>query len=261
MQKNILSTNEIVKLKKLLVKMHFESGVGHLGGNLSAIDSMLIIFNEFLNDDDHFILSKGHSAGALYICLYSIGLINLDDLSNFHGNNTFLPGHPIPRLSLHTPFATGSLGHGLSIASGLAYANKLNTSAPHSKVYCFMSDGEWQEGSTWEAFLFFLKHQLNDLIVLIDVNGLQGFGKTSEISIVSDFEKIFSGFPVDVIKCSGHDPQDIRHALNKAFNNLSATLILLKTTKGFGVSNFEGLLDSHYLPISEDQFNLYINHQ
>ena len=155
--------------RKRLLRMHYESGVGHVGGNLSAIDAMIIIFKKFLNQDDDFILSKGHSAGALYIALWSRGQLSDSDLLTFHKDDTLLPGHPPANGIESVLFSTGSFGHGLSLAAGAALANKLQFRS--SDVFCFMSDGEWQEGSTWEALIFACHHRLDNLTVLIDEIG------------------------------------------------------------------------------------------
>src|SRR3954465_4409466 len=113
-----ITPEEIICARRRLLQMHFESSVGHIGGNLSALDAMLIVFHEFLRDEDHFILSKGHSAGALYVALWSVGLVSDDDLKLFHKDGTLLAGHPPAAGMPEIRFATGSLGHGLSLAAG-----------------------------------------------------------------------------------------------------------------------------------------------
>lgn len=156
--------------------MHFEARVGHIGGNLSSLDAMLVVFHEFLSDLDSFVLSKGHSAGALYTALWSVGRLTDADLDSFHREGTLLAGHPPASGLPDIPFATGSLGHGLSLAAGTALAWKLQDKS--GRVFCLTSDGEWQEGSTWEALIFASHHKLDNLTVLIDHNGLQGFGRS-----------------------------------------------------------------------------------
>ena len=138
--------------------MHYESGVGHIGGNLSALDALLYLHHYILQKDDQFILSKGHSAGALYIALWGIGKISEEELSTFHKDNTKLAGHPAPNWINEIPFATGSLGHGLGLAAGVSLGNKLQQKL--GRVFCLMSDGEWQEGSNWESLIFLNHHQL-----------------------------------------------------------------------------------------------------
>ena len=154
----ILVASDFSTARRRLLQMHFESGVGHIGGNLSVLGAMLIVFHEYLRDDDKFILSKGHSAGALYISLWSIGRLLEQDLRQFHKDGTLLAGHPPAKGITDIQFATGSLGHGLSLSAGTALAFKL--SGNDSRVVCMTSDGEWQEGSTWEALIFACHHRL-----------------------------------------------------------------------------------------------------
>lgn len=209
--KVLLSSNDFLTARKRLLQMHFESGVGHIGGNLSALDALLIIFNEHLTEKDKFVLSKGHSAGALYIALWSIGRLRDQDLKLFHKDNTLLAGHPPAKGIPEIPFATGSLGHGFSLAAGTALAFKLKKN--HQRVVCMTSDGEWQEGSTWEALIFACHHKLSNLTVLVDHNNLQGFGSTTDIASMSPLWSRLQGFEVDLQVIDGHNPEAIRIAL------------------------------------------------
>jgi transketolase len=230
--------------------MHFESGVGHLGGNLSALDALLIIFHEFLGPIDSFILSKGHSAGALYIALWQVGILQESDLESFHKDNTLLAGHPPAAGIPEIPYATGSLGHGFSLAAGTALGNKLR--GKNARVFCMTSDGEWQEGSTWEALIFASHHKLNNLTVIVDHNNLQGFGSTTDIASLSPLWHKLIGFDIELQVIDGHDPVVIREALAKPQDKLK--ILILKTVKGKGVVFLENRMDSHYLPLSEDQY-------
>src|SRR5450830_558538 len=115
----------LIQTRKRLLQMHYESGVGHIGGNLSALDAMMVVFHEYVVDGEKFILSKGHSAGALYVSLWSKGILSDDDLKLFHKDGTKLAGHPPANSIAAIPFATGSLGHGLSLAAGTALAQRL----------------------------------------------------------------------------------------------------------------------------------------
>ncbi|MDX8398775.1 MAG: transketolase [Gallionellaceae bacterium] len=233
-----------------LLQMHFESGVGHIGGNLSALDAMLIVFHEYLFAEDKFILSKGHAAGALYITLWSIGRLQEQDLKHFHKDNTLLAGHPPARGIPDIPFATGSLGHGLSLAAGTALAFRLKDN--DNKVFCLTSDGEWQEGSTWEALIFACHHRLSNLTVLVDHNTLQGFGSTSEVASMSPLWEKLEGFDIDLQIVDGHEPVAIRAALDRQTDRIK--LIILRTIKGHGVSFMENRMEWHYLPLTEDQY-------
>ncbi|WP_326541319.1 transketolase [Pseudorhodoferax sp.] len=246
----MLVSEDFLKARRRLVKMHFESGVGHIGGNLSSLDAMLVVFHEFLSTSDKFILSKGHSAGALYIALWSMGRLEEHDLNLFHKDNTLLAGHPPAKGVPDISFATGSLGHGLSLAAGTALGFKLKNS--NGRVVCLTSDGEWQEGATWEALIFSCHHRLSNLTILVDHNNLQGFGSTDEIASMSPLWEKLKGFDVEIQVLDGHDAQAIRTALNQQRQRV--TIIALRTIKGKGVSFLENRMDSHYLPLTLDQF-------
>ncbi len=245
-----LTKNLIVKSQKRLLQMHYESGVGHIGGNLSCLDALMIIYHEFLHVNDRFILSKGHSAGALYITLWSLGLIKEDSLKSFHKDDTLLAGHPpafgIPEIH----FATGSLGHGFSLASGMAKALKIKKE--QGRVFCVTSDGEWQEGSVWEAFIFSCHHKLNNLTVLVDHNRLQGFGATADIASMAPLSSKIKGFDAEITEVDGHNLDSLRNALSKKVDRCH--IIIMNTTKGHGVNFMQNQMAWHYLPMNEIEY-------
>lgn len=234
-----------------LLTMHHRARVGHLGGNLSALDAMLVIFHRAMGTEDTFILSKGHSAGALYVALWSIGRLTDGDLDTFHGEGTLLPGHPPAAGIPDIPFATGSLGHGLSLAAGTALAWRLQNRV--GQVFCLTSDGEWQEGSTWEALIFAAHHRLANLTVLIDHNGLQGFGRTDEVASMNPVWEKVRGYDVDVDVIDGHDLGAIEHASSVRTDR--PRLLFLRTIKGRGLTGLSGEVASHYLPIDQAQYD------
>ena len=250
-----LTANEFSAIRRRLLQMHFESGVGHIGGNLSALDAMLVIFHEYLGGEDQFVLSKGHSAGALYIALWSLGRLQEQDLKLFHKDNTLLAGHPPANGIADITFATGSLGHGLSLAAGTALAFRLKHN-DDAQVVCLTSDGEWQEGSTWEALIFARHHRLSNLTVLVDHNNLQGFGSTAEVASMSPLWDRLRGFDVALQIIDGHDPDAIRAALESDRQRLR--IIILRTVKGHGVSFMENRMEWHYLPLTEAQYKMAI---
>jgi transketolase len=246
-----LSREILKKARRRLLQMHFESGVGHIGGNLSSLDAMLLLHHEYLcSERDQFILSKGHSAGALYVSLWSKGLLSDDDLKRFHKEETILPAHPPASGVPGILFATGSLGHGLSLAAGTALAKRLNSDAGH--VYCMTSDGEWQEGSTWEALIFLCHHKLTNLTILVDHNTLQGFGSTDAVASMNPLADKLRGFAITIHSVDGHDLEAIRAALDAPSSQ--PKLIILNTTKGHGVSFMEKQMGWHYLPLNEEQY-------
>jgi transketolase len=227
--------------------MHYESGVGHIGGNLSALDLLLCLHHEVLGPDDAFVLSKGHAAGGLYVALWSIGKLADDDLCQFHRDGTLLAGHPPPAGIDGVPFATGSLGHGLGLATGLALG-KLFRAAP-GRVYCLLSDGEWNEGSTWEAVIFAAHRRLANLTLIVDANGLQGFGTTSEVADLGSLAQKLRAFGIETLEIDGHDPAAIVPALRRDASGPLA--IVAKTIKGCGISFMEHRMEWHYLPLTE----------
>jgi transketolase len=241
--------------KKRLLQMHHESKVGHIGCNLSCLDILLSLYHDVLSHDDQFVLSKGHAAGALYTTLWSIGRISDDDLTTFHGSPTLLSGHPAPNGLVDIPFATGSLGHGFGLACGLAHSK--NLLQLNGRVFCLTSDGEWNEGSTWEAMIYATHRKLSNLTMIVDKNGIQGFGKTSDVADLEPFADRLSAFGVTVIEVNGHDANDLGRALQLIPEN-GPLIIVAKTIKGHGVSFMENTVDWHYLPLSDQQYLLAI---
>ena len=245
-----MSDERFKAARKRLLRMHFEAKVGHIGGNLSAIDAMLVIFHEYLGSADCFVLSKGHAAGALYTSLWSVGRLSDHDLTTFHQDGSLLAGHPPAAGIPDIRFATGSLGHGLSLAAGTALGLRMR-SRP-GRVYCLMSDGEWQEGSTWEGLIFATHQRLTNLTVLIDHNELQGFGTTTSVASMAPLWDRLRGFDAEVAVVNGHDTAAIRTALDTPSDRLK--IVVLETIKGHGVNFMEHRMEWHYLPLSAEQY-------
>jgi transketolase len=239
------------RARKRLLQMHFEAGVGHIGGNLSAMDAMLVLHHQIMRPEDVFILSKGHAAGALYTTLWTQGKLTDEDLKTFHKDGTHLAGHPAMGWSPDIPFATGSLGHGLSDAAGMALGYKLQGLDRH--VYCLTSDGEWQEGSTWEALIFAVQNKLTNLTIVIDENHLQGFGATADIASDMPLKCKLRGFGAWLEQVNGHDYEAVRQALQTQ-SLYQVRIVLLDTMKGCGVSFMENKMEWHYLPLNAEQY-------
>jgi transketolase len=236
------------RARRRLLRMHYESRIGHLGGNLSALDALMTLHHHVMEHADTFILSKGHAAGALYITLWSLGLLRDEELETFHADGTLLAGHPVPGWSERIAFATGSLGHGFPVALGMALARHLN--GDPGQVYCLTSDGEWQEGATWEALIFWAHRRLKNLSVLVDVNGLQGFGTTREVASMEEIGARVEAFGIEAYHVDGHDVR----AIAAAASAHPGAVILLHTVKGKGVSFMENRLEWHYLSLSDAQY-------
>lgn len=238
------------RAKSRLLSMHYQSGAGHIGGCLSSLDIMLCLHHEVMGDGDTFILSKGHAAGALYITLWTMGKLTDEELRQFHGDGTKLAGHPAPNWHPNIPAATGSLGHGLPIATGLALGRRFR--GEDGRVFCLMSDGELEEGSNWEALLFIAHHKIG-VAILVDANGLQGFGSTTEVASLEPLGEKIAPFGIKVVEADGHDHRAILKAL-EGFNGSEPLMVILRTVKGKGVSFMEGKMDWHYLSMTPDQY-------
>ena len=238
------------KAKLRLLRMHYESGVGHIGGNLSCLDILLTLHHRIMNREDQFVLSKGHAAGAYYITLWTLGKLGDRDLSSFHKDGTHLSGHPPPLGIKDIIFATGSLGHGFSLAAGLALAKQLKSE--RGRVFCLTSDGEWNEGSCWETLIFVRHHQLDNLTLVVDLNGLQGFGTTREVANLEPLAAKFQAFGLPTREVDGHNADELQNALHR--QGCGIDVVIARTHKGHGVSFMEDQLEWHYLPVSEVQY-------
>ena len=240
---------QIIRAKKRLLEMHYKANAGHIGGNLSCMDATMLLFHKVMKQDDRFVLSKGHAVGTLYITLWSMGKLTETDLKSFSCDDTSLPGHPTTGLP-SVLFPTGSLGHGPSLAAGLALS-ALKQQKSH-QVFCLCSDGEWQEGSCWEALIFATHQKLNNLTILIDQNRLQGFGETKDIISCENLNARLKAFCPGVLECDGHNAKEILEKLQSPRTEYPK-IILLNTIKGKGTC-YEGQMESHYLPLSHENY-------
>lgn len=262
---NYLNQEELIlranTLRQDILKMLNCAGSGHCGGSLSEIDILTVLYNNIMNHDsenpdmedrDMFILSKGHSAPALYAVLADCGYFDKSELSTLRQFGSSLQGHPSMH---HTPgveVSTGSLGQGLSIAVGVALANKMDQSS--ARTYCLMGDGEIQEGQIWEAAMAAGHHKLGNLCGILDNNGLQIDGKVEDVMDVNPIKEKWEAFNWNVIEVDGHDVSEIEEAFKEAKNvSGKPSLILAKTIKGKGVSFMENKPQWHGLAPDEEQ--------
>ena len=233
-----------------MLKLHYEAQVGHLGSNLSCIDILMTLYYYKIKKRDIFLLSKGHSAVALYSTLWSQGKISEQTLKTFTKDGSTIPGHPSGKSIPGLLFSTGSLGHGPSLGAGLALAKKLKNEDGY--VYCLCSDGELQEGSSWESIIFSVHNKLDNLILLIDQNGLQGFGSTEDIVSYKDVSTRLKSFDAHVQTVDGHEPEEILTALENIKTN-KLNILVLNTVKGKHLHN-EGKMESHYLSLNKKEY-------
>jgi len=239
-------------IRRKFLGMHYAARSGHVGSGLSAIDILTYLYAAWLGEADQFILSKGHGASALYATLHHFGKLSDAELATYYQDDTLLPAHPAPRGVAAIPAATGSLGHGLPIATGMAHSHKYLRSTG-ARVACLLSDGECNEGSTWEAALFAGHHRLDNLTVLVDANGIQGFGRTDDVLGLEPFADKWRAFGFDVSECNGHDFAALHAGLSTPTSS-RPRCIIARTVKGKGVSFMENTVDWHYWPMNEAQY-------
>ena len=242
------------KLRTKILELHYKANSGHIGCSLSCIDIMISIL-KYREPGDTFILSKGHAATALYTIMNEIGEIPDDVMGTFYKNATTLPAHPAALKYKAIPFATGSLGHGLPLATGIAKAKKFKKGDGTS--YVLMSDGETNEGTSWEAANFAVANKLDNIIVFIDKNRLQGFGNTADILGDTASAKVWSAIGFEVAEVDGHDINAILELKEKFLKNKNGKpkLIIANTVKGKGIPYMENKMEWHYLPMDEKLYN------
>jgi len=244
--------NDALAIRRFFLQMHFQAHAGHIGTGLSDIDILTYLHRVWLREGDKFILSKGHAASSLYATLHHYGVLSDEELETYYKDGTLLPAHPAPAALPSIPVATGSLGHGLPIACGLAYSFRYLDRTPQ-RVACLLSDGDCNEGAVWEAALFAAHHRLGNLVAIVDANGLQGFGRTAEVLGLEPLVQKFEAFGFRVQEIDGHDFRELDAGLTLGFDD-RPTCVVARTVKGKGVRLMEDKLEWHYLPMSEEEY-------
>lgn len=246
---NLNSVSKELRLD--ILEMIYHSGGGHIGGSLSALDLIIGVYMGGMFDfkKDHFVLSAGHLAPALYVVLAKLGYISKSELQNYSSLGSRLQGH----VSTEVPgveYSSGSLGQGLSVGCGLALGDK------KSAVICLTSDGEQQEGQIWEAAMLASKYKLGNLINLVDVNNYQIDGSTDEIMPLGKLGQKYISFGWTVKNVDGHNFNDLIKALKEARNEDYPTCILARTILGKGVSFMQ--YDWRYHDVKNIEEKLYL---
>ncbi len=240
-------------VRKSILKMTNKGKSSHVGSALSCTDILSVLYSNIIDvekikdqacDRDRFVMSKGHAGAALYAVLAEKGIISKEILLTHYQNGSNLSGHVSHKLLKGVEISTGSLGHGLPISIGIAYGLKINRL--NSYIFCLMSDGELDEGSNWEAFLFGAHHKLKNLIVIIDRNNLQSIKNTEQTLALEPLDNKLLSFGWDVYKVNGHDHQEIENTIKKAKNTMNPSIIIANTIKGKGVSFMENSVLWHY---------------
>jgi len=253
-----------VKIRKHVIEMLYRAKSGHPGGSLSAVDAIVALYFHHMRHDpkhpkdtnrDRFILSKGHAAPTLYATLAEAGYFPIKELLKLREINCMLQGHPVCTYVPGVEASTGSLGHGLSFAVGVALAGKLDKKDYH--VYVMVGDGETDEGQIWEAAAVASHYKLDSIVGLLDRNFLQIDGRTEDVLRLESVQDRWRSFGWNVLEIDGHNIGAIIDALLSANEHKNQpTMIILNTVKGKGVSFMENNVDFHGVPPNEMEYKL-----
>lgn len=240
-------------IRRDMLTISHNAQIGHVGSSLSVIDLLTVLYFKILNirinepfwvDRDRFILSKGHAGAGLFTVLHHRGFFSREILDTFCKDGGKLMVHPEFNDLPGIDWGTGSLGHGLSVGVGIAYAAKLMKK--NFKVYVLVSDGEINEGTIWEAALFAGHHKLDNLVVILDCNGSQGLGKTKDILNMEPLEDKWKAFNFNTSIIDGHNIKQIINSFQSIPKNNKPSIVIAKTIIGKGVSFMEGEFCWHY---------------
>jgi len=250
------------EVRKGIVRAVHSAKAGHPGGSLSAADLFTYLYFEEMNidpenpkkeDRDRFVLSKGHTAPGLYSVLAHRGFFPVEELLTLRHVGSRLQGHPCMQETPGVDMSSGSLGQGLSAAVGMALAAKMDGKA--YRTYALLGDGEIQEGQIWEAAMFAGARKLDNLAVIVDNNGLQIDGKIDDVCSPYPIDKKFEAFNFHVINIDAHNFDEIRAAMKEARETKGQpTAIIMKSTKGKGVSFMENNAGWHGKAPSDEEF-------
>lgn len=250
------------EVRKGIVTAVHSAKAGHPGGSLSAADVYTYLYFEEMNidpqnpkmeDRDRFVLSKGHTAPGLYSTLANRGFFPVEDLTTLRKLGSYLQGHPDMKHIPGVDMSSGSLGQGISAAVGMALGAKMN--GKDFRVYTLLGDGELEEGQVWEASMFAGHRKLDNLVVIVDNNGLQIDGKIDDVCSPYPIDKKFEAFNFHVINVDAHDFDALRSAFKEARETKGMpTAIIAHSLKGKGVSFMEGSVDWHGKAPNDEQY-------
>ena len=251
-------------IRKVILDMAYSGSTVHIGCAFSIVELLAVLYRDHLVFEennpasasrDYMVLSKGHGVMAQYACLHQLGWLSDDDIGRYFQDGTRLKG----LADAHVPgieATSGSLGHGLSVATGLALGAKLANTAQY--CYALVGDGELNEGAIWEAALFAAHFKLDNLIVIVDKNGFQAMGSTDDVMALGNIEQKFSAFGFEAITIDGHDELAIDAAYTKMKSNRDGRpkVIVATTVKGKGVSFMEHDNAWHYTRLDANTHQL-----
>ena len=247
------------RVRKMILSSIFDAQTGHAGPSLSMVEILVTLYFSIMNHRPHephwdgrdrLVLSKGHGAPGLYAVLCEAGYLQVSELTELRALYSRLQGHPNAAALPGIDFSTGSLGQGLSVATGIALGFKLRKKT--NRVFCIVGDGELQEGQNWEAAMSASAFDLSNLAVIVDRNRLQGDGDTEAVMPIEPLASKFDSFGWRSISIDGHDFGQLHSSLATTDNKPIA--IIANTVKGKGVSFMENVLEWHHKPVSKPLF-------
>lgn len=242
-------------IRQTTIKLSCNTGAGHLAPSLSCVEILTVLFRDFLNynindakdeNRDRLIFSKGHGAYAYYVILNKLGFLPQKELDNFY-NGATIKGCLTQNLDYMIEASTGSLGHGFPISVGIAQAFKMQ--AKSQKVVCIVGDGEMQEGSNFEALALAYRFKLDNLLLIVDANGLQAMDKVEDVGLPNNrLSKVLNAYTDNFYKIDGHNEELLKRTMDKFFNNQNDNLSILvcDTLKGKGISICENSIAHHF---------------
>lgn len=250
------------RIRRIVLDMAYYGSTVHIGCAFSVVELLAVLYRNHLRLDandphytgrDYMVLSKGHGVMAQYACLYEMGWLTRADIDNYFKNGTRLKG----LADVHVPgieATAGSLGHGLSVAVGLALAAKLNKT--DQICYALIGDGELNEGAIWEAMLFAAQFKLDNLVVIVDKNDFQAMGSTEEVMGLGDIAGKFAAFGFDAVNVNGHDETAIDSGIRalRAKSDGRPKAMVADTVKGKGISFMEHNNAWHYTRLSPETY-------
>lgn len=257
---HLVSTKVAALSRRSALTMASHSGASHIGSSLSVIDILAVLYCSVANirpsnateiTRDLVIVSKGHAASGVYAILAHVGFFPVSDLATFCHQDSPLAGHVTAGEVPGVEFSSGSLGHGVGFGLGVALAATRDGNPRH--VYVVISDGECNEGSTWEAALIAAHQKLGNLTVIVDRNGLQSFGSTEETVALEPLDRKWESFGWHVVQVDGHDHSQLADACHRRHAFDSPRVVIATTTKGHGVSFMENKVEWHYKSPSLDE--------
>lgn len=262
MNQNKLLTSE--EIRKATIELSCKSGAGHLAPSLSSVEILTVLFRDFLKyqignplweNRDRLIFSKGHGAYAYYVILNKLGFLPDSELQGFYGGAS-VKGCLSADKNYMIEASTGSLGHGLPIAVGMAQAFKMQGMS--NKVVCIVGDGEMQEGSNFEALALAYRFKLDNLLLIVDANGLQAMDKVADVGLDNDrLLKVLSAYTDNVVDIDGHNEELLHSAFSSFYSSATLSqmsIVFARTIKGKGIEFMENSIAHHFRCPIEDGY-------